>query len=344
MITLLTGAKKNIGDYLITERSRQVVSKITGETDFLLIERWKPFDSRIDEVNSTKGIVICGGPAYARDFYPGILPLVKDLSKIKVPVVPIGLGLQSLRPDKAASFEFSKESLEAINYIHERCSLSGVRDSLTLDILKRSRVENAILTGCPVMYDFPSFGKPFSRNTDIRKIVFTPPAGKRLHRQSMRLAKLLRRSFPKAEITASFHRGLASDEHTPRGEALRSKLLAAVFRMYNIRSIDAAYDLARIAFYRESDLHVGYRVHAHVMFNSMRIPSFLLQEDNRGMGLSATLGLEKTDLPAADKSAPDNLMKIVESEVQSAFKGFDAVAGKIEKLYREMERVVSQLK
>jgi hypothetical protein len=344
MITLLTGAKKNIGDFLITERSRQVVSKITGETDFLLIERWKPFDNQIDEINSSRGIIICGGPAYARNFYPGVLPLVKDLSKIKVPIVPIGLGLQGLMPDQTASFEFSRESLEAINYIHESCSLSGVRDTLTLDILKRSRVGNAILTGCPVMYDFPSFGKPFRKNSDIRKIIFTPPAAHRHHRQSRRVAKLLRMKFPKAEIVACFHRGLTADGHTSLKQALRSKLLAAAYRLHNIKSLDVAYDLAKIAFYRESDLHVGYRVHAHVMFSSMRIPSFLLQEDTRGIGLSATLGLDKTDLLAADKSAPDDLMNTVESQVQNGFKGFDNVAERIERLYREMERVVSQLK
>lgn len=344
MITLLTGAKKNIGDFLIADRSRKVVERVTGETDFLMIDRWKPFDGLVKEVNATKGVVICGGPAYARDFYPGVLPLAGDLAKIKVPIIPIGLGLQSLTPGKEAAFEFSKESMDAIRFIHESCSLSGVRDELTLGVLKRSGIDNVILTGCPVMYDFQSFGKPFRKKKEIRKIVFTPPASHRHHGQSVGLAKLLRQSFPHAEILACFHRGISSDEHTSLKQAFRSRLIAAAYRLYGIKSIDVAYDLAKIDFYRDSDLHVGYRVHAHVMFNSMRLPSFLLQEDTRGVGLSATLGLSGMDVPASSPTAARDVMDRVLSQLECGYKGFDAVPERIERLYKEMERVVSQLK
>src|SRR5699024_8576119 len=37
------------------------------------------------------------------------------------------------------------------------------------------------------------------------------------------------------------------------------------------------------------DLHIGYRVHAHIYFLSKRLPSILLHEDGRGNGVSEAL-------------------------------------------------------
>ena len=53
--------------------------------------------------------------------------------------------------------------------------------------------------------------------------------------------------------------------------------------------------------YRDCDLHVGFRVHAHIFFLSIRKPTFLLQVDGRGRALSETLGLP--DVPLVSKSA-----------------------------------------
>ena len=57
---------------------------------------------------------------------------------------------------------------------------------------------------------------------------------------------------------------------------------------------DVSYELDRIAFYDESDIHIGYRVHGHLRFLAARKPSVLLEEDGRGGGFTQVLGAPAT--------------------------------------------------
>ena len=43
--------------------------------------------------------------------------------------------------------------------------------------------------------------------------------------------------------------------------------------------IDVSYDEKKIDMYLDFDLHIGYRVHAHIYFLSKSKPSILLHED-----------------------------------------------------------------
>ena len=58
--------------------------------------------------------------------------------------------------------------------------------------------------------------------------------------------------------------------------------------------------------YDEAEIHVGYRLHAHLYFLSHRKPSFLLEEDGRGRGASEALGLR--GVPAWSRAACDSLL------------------------------------
>ncbi len=344
MITVLTGAKKNIGDFLIAEKAKQVISRITGETDFLQIDRWLPFDDRLDAVNATKAVMICGGPAYSSEFYPKTLPLVSDLRNIRVPIIPVGLGLGGIHPDALPSFSFTRESLEAIRYIHSTCRVSGVRDRLTQEQLRKSGIENVVVSGCPVLYDFDSFGKPFVPPREIKRIVFTPPAKRPFFAQSLELAQQIRQRFPHAEIVASFHRGIAPDRYTTLKQAFYNYHLTRRLKKSGIVSVDTSYDLKRIEFYRECDLHIGYRVHAHVNFISFRKPSFLLQEDTRGVGMSDVLGLSENDANAHDGAAVKTVLASLDRERNQGYQSFGHIPATIDGLYQNMTQVLGEFR
>lgn len=47
--------------------------------------------------------------------------------------------------------------------------------------------------------------------------------------------------------------------------------------------------------YRECDLHIGSRLHAHLYFLSLRKPSFLTYVDDRMLGFSQMLGFPVCD-------------------------------------------------
>src|SRR4029453_7482424 len=95
-----------------------------------------------------------------------------------------------------------------------------------------------------------------------------------------------------AERFCLFHRGLRADQFTSKKESAATLSLAAAATALGFKVIDAAFDLSRIAFYKNADLHVGYRVHAHLAFVSYRRPSLLIAEDGRGLGQAETLGDE----------------------------------------------------
>ena len=344
MIALLTGAKKNIGDFLIADRSRRLIQSLSGETEFLEIDRWRPIDCYLDGINDRcRAVVICGGPAFGRNFYPDILPLIGDLQRIKVPIVPLGVGAEGMQPSEVENFQFTKESVRALHCIHDSCRVSGVRDEITKEILGKAGIKNVTVTGCPVMFDFDkACNGTFVPPASITRIVITPPANRKNYHKFLEMARSLRILFPDAEIIASFHRGILPDPHTTVRSSVALLTLVAALRLRGIFSRDTAYDLSKLDFYRECDLHVGYRVHAHVMFTSMNKPTFLIQEDTRGIGLSTTLGTDKMDMFANEKI--EKIISTVSRESRSRFSSFNGLNPTREKYLKEMKKVAWQFK
>jgi len=91
MIVLLTGAKKNVGDFLIADRAKKLFSQFVDK-DIVELDRTLSLDGELEIINNSRGLVLCGGPAYAERMFPGIYPLVSNLDDIKVPIIPFGLG------------------------------------------------------------------------------------------------------------------------------------------------------------------------------------------------------------------------------------------------------------
>jgi hypothetical protein len=54
--------------------------------------------------------------------------------------------------------------------------------------------------------------------------------------------------------------------------------------------------------YGGADLHIGYRVHAHLFCLSRRVPSILINEDSRGVGQAAALGTKGLGINGGDLS------------------------------------------
>lgn len=306
MYTLLRGAIKNAGDFLIIERGRQLLTTYSNEKEFLEFPRWEPLDDRLSQINKTKAIIICGGAGYTRNFYPGTYALTKNIDDIKVPIIPFGLGWSGYprmwEPDKL-SFNNSSKSL--LQRIHQNCKATSCRDNITKEILNRHGFKNVIMTGCPAWYDLKSIGKKFEQPKEIHRVAVSISEYPIIFvKQNVKLLqevkKLLTRLYPQVELYAVFHRGIEEDRYTPRREATALQQLKRIAEQLRYRVVDASYGTSKLEFYRECDFHVGFRVHAHLFFLSIRKPTFLLQVDGRGRGLSETLGLP--DVAVVSKS------------------------------------------
>ncbi len=292
MIALLSGAKKNIGDFIITDRARALLERVVGD-EIHWMPNWETLDGREDEVASARAVVVAGGPGYRPGMYGRVYPLFSDpqtLARLGVQVRFLGLGWKGEPGDSfdLAHYRFSTRTLGLVRSLEDRARFSA-RDHLSAEVLRRNEID-CVMTGCPVWYDLDSLGTPLRVPTNVRRLVFTPPEQSMFHEQSRRLLRELRGLLPDAEIVVSFHRGIEADEHTGKDAAEKLKDYASFARGLGCRIEDVSYDLSRIAFYDESDLHVGYRLHGHLYFVSKRRPSILLEEDGRGRGATEALG------------------------------------------------------
>lgn len=295
MYTVLTGAKKNVGDYLISDRSKKLINHFKPNDELFEIPDWEYFDNYIEKINKSKAIIIMGGPGFAENFYPGTYVFAKNMNRIKVPIIPLGLGWASFPGDYLSykRFKFNSSSLNLIKKISRETSYISVRDYYTKNIINRHGISNVLMTGCPVWYDIDSIGKEITPINKIQKIVFTPPQNRIYQEQAISLMKKLKDRFSGVEIFCVFHRGIdANDKFTLQKDEENNKIILKEAELLGFNIVDAAFDLSKINFYKDCDMHIGYRVHAHIYFLSQRNISYLLHEDGRGVGMSEALNVK----------------------------------------------------
>jgi hypothetical protein len=338
---LLSGARKNVGDFLIAERGLALLARYRPDRTLDVWDRATPFDDKLQTVNSARAVILLGGPGYAADFWPGVYPLAEDLSRLEVPVIPMALGWCGEPARRPERFAFDEGALRALRLLYGKIDLGACRDEATQAILRRHGIANTLVTGCIVWHDLESFGRAFSAPEPIARVVFTPGARRALLLQNAALLRAVRRRFPGAEIACVFHRGLTHDAHTRRSDVWAARWLRRVALRQGCVVVDAAFDTEKIRFYRDCDLHVGYRLHAHLAFLSMRKPSFLMQEDGRGIGASASLGTH--DVYAFDEDALTRLLARVDLELTSAFSGFATLPARLDEAHANMREFLAGL-
>ncbi len=339
MIIILTGAKKNVGDYLIGSRAKKLLREFV-DTDIVELDRFESQEKELDLINNSRAVFLCGGPAYAKDIYPGIYPLVSDIDAIKAPIIPFGLGWCGRPFGQPEEFKFEARSKEFLDKIHEKILFSSCRDDVTLSVLNQQGYENVIMTGCPVWYDLDSIGKELTADS-FDRIVYTTPAAPALMKQNHVLMRELKKQFPRAELVCSFHRGILPDRYTSVRYGAAYAGMALDAKMLGYKVVDTAYGLNKISFYKDFDLHVGYRVHAHLDFLSRRKPSVLINEDGRGLGMVRTLGLP--ELNYDDASLVEKYNNLLADYRLGRTGDLCAAIATIESKFDVMKRFLSEL-
>ncbi|GAA5222332.1 polysaccharide pyruvyl transferase family protein [Membranihabitans marinus] len=312
---------QNVGDKLIEQRTKDLVLREKGDVEFLTIFREEPLEPYLEEINKTRAILLPAFPIRDTPMYPGVYRLTEDLSKIKVPMIPIGANWNVYPGDRESrnTLSYSDATRNFIHYINNQVDVMSCRESYTLDILSKHGIENTIMTGDPAWYTIESLGKPMYRPKEVKKVVFSPPLSPYYLEQGKSVIRLLAKLFPDAEKTCAFHLFDAdsykeSDAKSENSAALNPDVTAknravreyAKSKGFQIKEM--AGDLKNLDFYESCDLHVGYECHAHLNFFSRRIPSVLIAEDARGVGFNYTIGVGGFDgfLRVQSKSTSGN--------------------------------------
>lgn len=340
MLLVLHGAKRNAGDFLIRDRGVALLRHLRPEHELVVRPRWLPITPSLLE--AADAVVLCGGPGLAANFYPDLFPLVPRLDKVDKPILPLALGWSGSPARCTGEFRFSASSIEALQAIHRRIGWSGVRDELSLRLLNAAGFDAVRCTGCVAWYHLASLGRPFVPPRTVRSLVFTPPGNLRHMWEAVDLLRRLAARYPAARRYCVFHRGLRWDRRAKARAVLGSRMIEFAARAHGYTVVDASYGAEKLSLYRDVDLHVGYRVHAHLCFLSLRRASLLVSEDGRGEGQALTLG-DPYRLIAGSESLVQRTLAAVTAEEAN---GFDSVAeaiGHIDRTWPTMEATVQQL-
>jgi len=187
------------------------------------------------------------------------------------------------------------------------------------------------MTGCPVWYDLNFIEHPRLNVKEVKSIVVTTPANQKFLLQALRLISLVRAKFKMARIYLSFHRGILPGKNTPprKGLAYTLEALAGIIKGYKIK--DVSGNLNKIDFYNHCDLHIGYRVHAHLLFLSAGKPSILINEDGRGYAFSESLGFQNFN--GYDKGVIQKISESIDNDIETNFESLKKVLSNIDTFY-----------
>lgn len=301
---LLNGAGNNCGDHLIFSRARFLFARCLPEASLCEISRLKPYsECELAQMRSADVVVIVGGPSVRNKSAEslGFAPLIANgrFAEIETPFVLMGggsggripFGHERLCPSVATAVFFDK--------LQKSPFFSGVRDFETLRMLRAVGVDNVRFSACPAA--FPDKRENCvirSAESPARTVVFSCGSPDGLDRymlnQHLEVVAELKRAHPKASLLATFH-------HTLDAEVFRRAYCRAPpegwlklheeLERRDVRCVDISGDVEKmLAVYGDADLHVGYRVHGHVLMTSWGKPSVLIAEDGRGSGMAEVLG------------------------------------------------------
>jgi hypothetical protein len=287
----------NLGDGFILRAIERLTGKFSKEQVFSSRE---PIPEAGLKLLQQSRAVLVAGANQLNDRYtvlPGLS--VEELRTMPCPIIPIGVGIHGL-PEQTSGMSDTTRAI--LREVHSRISYSSWRCPLTIQYLSRELPDlkhQFLMTGCPVIYDDPLLsGSPFSKREGVIAVT-TTERGDFWQREVLMLQFVAKR-FPHAKRYLVLHQNF-----TPPSllEPLVHRILPAVRTTVQVPSelrrfarslgykvvIPSDADQA-IQFYQDVDLHLGSRLHAHLLFLSRAKRSFLIGVDERAAGLAEAFG------------------------------------------------------
>lgn len=326
-ISLLTGAYKNAGDFLIVDRSKKLLRYVYPDCNIVEYERRKHLNDYLETINRSDCLILAGGPAYQRNIYPQSIPLVDDLSLIKVPIFGIGLGWKGETNSNTVlyNYHFSEKTLSLLQRMQKDGVALPCRDWYSVRALRNNGFQNVVMTGCPAWYNIEclnNYNTEESEKREERKvetIAISDPAFPCNFGLVPVVLEELNKRYPQSKKYFIFHRGFGVDKDTPdKLGVLQQNLCDKIANDYpNVEIIDASRGIGKLSIYDNCDLHVGFRVHAHIYNLSQANHFLLIEEDARGAGVNEIFGLPSVKTYNDYRIAPSIVDIVMKRKVDS---------------------------
>lgn len=298
---ILTGSKNNAGDYLIKYRAKQLFAEIRPDREIIDINGWETLSlSNLYVINESKALILMGGPALVEDMIPRVYGLSNVIDEIKVPIVLMGIGWKSQEGnwEDTYNYKLNFKTSKLIQKINNSGYLSSVRDYHTLNALRFNGCENVLMTGCPAYYDQNYINTEFTPQI-VKKAAFSlgvsfidSPSMLELMKENILACQ---DRFSENEFEVVFHHSLDREKFSSAYNSLSYHVkmhneFANWLDSKSIKYVDISGSAENLMnYYTNVDLHIGYRVHAHIFMNSISKKSILISEDGRAKGVKGTI-------------------------------------------------------
>jgi hypothetical protein len=331
-------AARNLGDELIAKRCEAMIRDIDPDAEIAVIWRgdtWTNVKANVEESD----LVVLACLAIRKGLGSGAYPYLAELVATDVPiaVVSAGLSIGAFSSKSPLAEIMSSEDADLLKALGERSVFFSTRGYLTQRLLEELNVRSEF-AGDVAFYQPLFSARRFEPLSSVTRIAVSDPHYAEEYGNSFRyLIAGLRKQFPDASIDMLVHgvnepaRALAQQADVPFVE------------MY-LRDGLSTYD--------RYDLHVGYRIHGHVSALSRRIPSYLLEQDDRGSDYGAafsrrisfashrgTSGERKKVVADGDAPPPprqiltspvDVLLSVLRQDVSQSFARFSGLEAEVQ--------------
>ena len=270
---------ENVGDLFIVDSIRRILK--FDESRSIRIDPRKPItQEHIDSINRTDAAVITGTNLWYRQMArPGRWTFtIDDLKKIKVPIIPLGVGTTRHYGDDNA---FDPDTAEQIRLIHASCKLGSARDPRTVEALNEAGIKNVAMTGCPTM--FRSLSPTWSlKQKQTKKVVVTVRHGQKAN------VRLLVKQLAKAGLDPVVAAQQDKDNFLTRSIPLVQKSVPTLYE-YDIAPYTKLID--------ESIGAIGWRLHGNMIHLAHGNPAVLFSNCSRGDSFCDAFALPRIQCP-----------------------------------------------
>jgi len=299
----------NLGDGFILRAIERLLGRFSAGRAYS--PRVAPTDTQISLFEARPAVILAGANQLNDRYtvWPGLS--AERIRNGKLCFIPFGIGLHG---EPGYNDSMSGETKTILEAIHERIAYSSWRCPHTVTVLQRELPHLAsqfLMTGCPVLYDAPLLESSRFHEGEAA-VAVTPTERHDFWERETTIIDAVASRFPTARrylvvhqnfspprpFEAVYHRftRINAETEADRVAALRRYARRRGFEVVIPRNADEC-----IRFYDRVDLHVGTRLHAHLLFLSRNKRSYLVPIDGRSLGIAESL-----DFPLLDPAELDD--------------------------------------
>jgi hypothetical protein len=266
-------AARNLGDQLIADRCKAMVAAVAPSARITTLFRHDAW-ANVARTIAASDMVVIACLAIRKDMtraYGFLDELIG--TDVPVAVVSAGLSVSSFSSTAPLAQQLNDSDIGLLSRLADRSVFFSSRGILTQALLAQLGIASTF-AGDVAFYQPDFGGRRFQSPDRIDRIAVSDPHYTPEYRYNfLHLVRTLREIFPGARIDLLIHGH--NDEVIP----IAAEAGIEAIEMYRHRGL---------SHYDDYDLHVGYRIHGHVSALSRRIPSYLLEQDDRGIDYGST--------------------------------------------------------